>query len=188
MNQQDHNKSSKNESQQDIDRAKKSMIIFIVVIIFMIILAVLALFLLPEKEENQNTTVTTPQQSEVTNDLSNETSQPSKSIPLIEEIELVSVGVYEGSGTATRTVEGEYVHTVTAKIGEPVEGDFYEGWLVGPSIISTGKLTEEFPGEWSLTYTSDKDLFEYTSVVITEETEANGLDNKPEDHVLEGSF
>ena len=89
---------------------------------------------------------------------------------------------------ATRTVEGEYVHTVTANLGDPAPGDFYEGWVVGPSVVSTGALEEEEDGVWTLVYTSTEDLSEHDRVVITEETSANGLDGIPEDHVLEGSF
>jgi hypothetical protein len=42
--------------------------------------------------------------------------------------------------------------------------------------------------QYYLEYFNETDQSVYDLVVITEETIANGLDNKPEAHVLEGSF
>lgn len=121
-----------------------------------------------------------------------ETSQPAEDVVAsadVEEITLEAVNDYVATGTATRSFgEGGFSHEVIMQTGPPAEGKFYEGWIVGPSIISTGELTEEEDGVWSLTYTSDEDLLSHSRVVITEETSANGLDGVPEDHVLEGSF
>lgn len=131
---------------------------------------------------------------EVVGELSTEaeTSQPAPeaSAPKNQETTtLKAVGNYKGSATATRsTVDGVFMHEVTAKLDDPAEGKFYEGWLAGPSVVSTGKMTKEADGEWSLVFRSEKDMSKHTQVVITEETEADGLDNKPEAHVLEGSF
>ena len=121
-----------------------------------------------------------------------ETSQPAEQAPIqdIQEIALLGVEGNTGSGTATRTISGEYVHTVIANVEDPAPGKFFEGWIVVNSsdFISTGELVKESEGEWSLTFTSGEDLSSYTNVVITEETSANGFDNIPEDHILEGSF
>lgn len=131
---------------------------------------------------------------EVVGDLSTEvnTSQPAPeaSAPKNQETTtLKAVGNYKGSATATRsTVDGIFMHEVTAKLDDPAEGKFYEGWLAGPSVVSTGKMTKEADGTWSLIFRSNKDLSKHNQVVITEETEANGLDNNPEAHVLEGRF
>ena len=74
---------------------------------------------------------------------------------------------------------------------DPAAGKFYEGWLVKktPSLtfISTGKLAEE-NGVWKLNFISPTNYMEYGQVVVTEESAANGLDNKPEAHVFEGDF
>lgn len=106
---------------------------------------------------------------------------------------LAAVGPYKGSGTATRSFNGTtFTHTVTASIGDPAAGKFYEGWLVmktagGPKFFSTGKLTKK-GATYTLTYTAAQNYPDHNDVVITEETLSQGLDGKPEAHVLEGSF
>lgn len=117
-----------------------------------------------------------------------ETSMTNDEAQPTEEITLEAVGDYTGSGTATRTTSGTYLHTVMAELGDPAEGDFYEGWIVGPSVVSTGELEKEGEGMWSLVFESEEDYSQHNRVVITEETLANGLDGIPEDHVLEGEF
>lgn len=162
-----------------------------VTIVLMLVILLLAVGLIWLNYNNEDDSVNAPIQPYSTNQIS-ETSEPSENTEQqeIEEIPLTSVGNYSGDGTATRTITGEYIHTVTANIGNPAEGKFYEGWIVGgpDEFISTGKLTQETEGVWTLVFTSPSDKSAYTQVVITEETEANGLDNNPEDHVLEGSF
>ena len=105
--------------------------------------------------------------------------------------QLRAVGEYTGSGTATRKWDGTtFLHTVSAAIGAPAEGKFYEGWLVRPEpfeFVSTGRLEATDDG-YGLTFVMERDFREHVNVVITEETEANGLDGIPEAHVLEGSF
>ena len=105
------------------------------------------------------------------------------------EVEIKSVGDYNGSALSTRSfLDGKFKHMVKAKISDPAEGKFYEGWLVkGTSFFSTGKLIKS--GEfYRLGFESDDDSRDYKSIVITEETESDGLDGKPETHVLEGEF
>jgi hypothetical protein len=110
-----------------------------------------------------------------------------------ETTSLAAVGSYSGSGTATRSFDGsKFSHTVVATIDDPATGKFYEGWLVmpsatGPKFFSTGKL-ELKDGSYRLTFIANQNYPDHTNVVITEETLANGLDNIPEAHVLEGSF
>ena len=107
----------------------------------------------------------------------------------LEEINLQPVNDYSGKATATRTInEQPFVHKVFADLDDPAEGKFYEGWLVGPSIVSTGELSKNSDGIYIIEFSSDEDLSEHDDVVITEETLADGLDGKPEAHVLEGSF
>lgn len=114
----------------------------------------------------------------------------SENVSNVETIKLQAVGDYEGDGVATRSFEnGRFKHSVEANIGEPAKGKFYEGWIVkSGGIVSTGKLAKASDRKYTLNFTSDKDMLEYNKVVITEETEASGLDNNPEAHVLEGSF
>ncbi|MDX1765468.1 MAG: hypothetical protein R3313_00790 [Candidatus Saccharimonadales bacterium] len=139
--------------------------------------------------ENTEANVATQTETTVEQETNNETSTPVDEAPTaLETAALKAVGSYTGSGTATRTIEGAYVHEVIAELGNPSPGDFYEGWLVGPSVVSIGKLTTKGFGQWRLFFTTEKDLSQHDRIVITEETLANGLDGIPEDHVLEGSF
>lgn len=110
----------------------------------------------------------------------------------VDTVTIKAVGDYSGSGVATRIfANGVFTHTVSAKITDPVSGKFYEGWLVNmsltPKFFSTGKLKKE-NGEYKLTFTDNKYYTKYNDIVITEETEVNGLDGVPESHVLEGTF
>lgn len=118
---------------------------------------------------------------------------PVAQAPTVETAELAAVGVYKGSGTATRSFDGAtFAHTVTATLGDPATGKFYEGWLVvktgsGPKFFSTGKLAKQ-GAKYTLSYTATQNYPDHSDAVITEETLNQGLDDKPEAHVLEGSF
>jgi len=158
----------------------------IIIVVLVLVGGALAWYFIPQDDKNNESTADV----QVSEQLPLNT-EPADGIetPAIEEVELKSVNNYEGSGIATRTISGKYTHNVTANIGAPAAGKFYEGWIVGSEgFISTGKLTQEVEGVWSLAYTSNDNLLAYNQVVITEETESNGLDNKPETHVLEGEF
>lgn len=122
----------------------------------------------------------------------NAVEDESESEAEVEVASLEAVGNYEGSGEATRVFEnGKFTHTVGAALGEPAVGKFYEGWLVDKTpeltFFSTGRLSKDGRG-YTLEFTADTNYEEYNEVVVTEETEANGLDGVPEDHVLEGAF
>jgi len=118
-------------------------------------------------------------------------AQPTAAV--VETATLAAVGTYTGSGTATRSFDGAtFRHAVTAQLGDPAVGKFYEGWLVmpaagGPQFFSTGRLDQQGSG-YALSYTASQNYPDHTMAVITEETIANGLDGVPEAHVLEGSF
>lgn len=114
-------------------------------------------------------------------------------IPEQEEVSLDAVDARGGTATATRIFSGgQMTHTVHATVGDPQEGKFYEGWLVQKpplKFYSTGKMAEREEGVYELTYIRPDDAeARYNEVVITEETLADGLDNKPEAHIFEGSF
>jgi len=112
----------------------------------------------------------------------------------IEIVDLPSVNERLGTAVATRVQNDTYVHTVTAEVSDPLDGKFYEGWLVVKGanprdFFSTGAMEKNEDGKWTLRYESDReDLDKYTFVVITEETLADGLDNNPETHIFEGLF
>jgi hypothetical protein len=138
-------------------------------------------------DEGQPTVTTTPEATSAA-----DTAKEEKPEATIESTKLEAVGGYTGSGTATRSFDGSiFTHTVAADIGDPAQGKFYEGWLVDKSptlkFFSTGKMVKE-GGKYTLKFTAKQDYPDYPDVVITEETEANGLDGVPEAHVLEGSF
>lgn len=120
------------------------------------------------------------------------TPLPQKKEAIVETATLSAVGNYKGDGIATRSFDGKtFTHTVQASLVDPEKGKFYEGWIVDKTptlrFFSTGKLTKEGE-EYVLTFTAPQNYPEYNDVVITEETEALGLDGNPEAHVLEGSF
>ncbi|EKE19882.1 MAG: rhodanese-like protein [uncultured bacterium] len=105
------------------------------------------------------------------------------------EVEIKAVGKYAGNALASRSfLDGKFTHKVVAKIADPAPSKFYEGWLVkGTSFFSTGKMMKE-GDTYILNFNEAKDSRDYKKIVITEETEAQGLDGKPEAHVLEGEF
>ena len=107
-----------------------------------------------------------------------------------EEITLTAVGARGGDAQAARILkDGVFTHFVTVNNVDPAAGKFFEGWLTTESdFISTGKMTKDEAGMWRLQYTSNDDRLMYNRVVVTEETESMGLDNKPETHIFEGAF
>jgi hypothetical protein len=121
-----------------------------------------------------------------------ESSEPEQpELVYMDSSELEAVNDYTGTATATREYNGtEFSHGLTAQTNPPAEGKFYEGWLTGgpDGFISTGKLELNDQDEWVLVFLSEMDMKDYDGIVVTEETEANGLDNIPEAHVFEGSF
>lgn len=123
---------------------------------------------------------------------SSEATSSATTMTGVETIQLKTVGNYTGKGTATRMFKNaKFTHTVTTTLGNPATEKFYEGWLVNmsktPPFFSTGKL-ENIDGTYELKYEANVDYSDYTMVVITEESEENGLDGVPEAHVLEGLF
>lgn len=105
------------------------------------------------------------------------------------EVSLKAVAPYTGSALAERSyLNGQFNHIVVADLQEPATGKFYEGWLVdGKNFFSTGKM-QKLGGKFQINYSSKDDRRNYKQIVITEETELQGLDNNPEAHVLEGKF
>ncbi|MCA9371204.1 MAG: anti-sigma factor [Candidatus Peregrinibacteria bacterium] len=84
--------------------------------------------------------------------------------------------------------DGRYLHTISLNIEPAPDGYFYEGWLVkGPSVISTGHLTNPFADvRHNLRFESDTDYTGYLTVVVT--LEPDDGNPAPADHVAEGKL
>ena len=106
----------------------------------------------------------------------------------LERANLSDVSGGDGTGIATRSYEdGSFEHSVIAGLPDPEAGTFYEGWLVREEpfdVVYTGKLRIA-KGGYILDYNSGADLSDHEQVIVTQETVD---DQKPEQHVLEGSF
>ena len=133
------------------------------------------------------------QQPEIAQDSAEHDTGEGSTDPRQQEAELSPVGGYLGSGVATRLYASPvFVHTVMAQLPTLDTDSFYEGWLVkpspdGPQFFSTGRL-QNTASAFVLLYQGEQDYSDYSKVVITKETAANGLDGIPEEHVLEGDF
>jgi len=108
------------------------------------------------------------------------------------EIFLDPVGLYNGTAIANRSYRsGQFIHRVEIETSDPATDKFFEGWLVKDTpeltFFSTGQM-QKITGKYVLEYQSTTDQSEYNQVVITEETETNGLDGIPETHIFEGEF
>jgi uncharacterized protein YxeA len=166
----------------------KNILIIVGVLLIAIVVGGFVWYLNTREQTTKQPAVTTSPQATSGAD----TAKEEKPEVIVESVKLEAVGGYTGGGTATRSFDGSiFTHTVTADIGDPAQGKFYEGWLVDKSptlkFFSTGKMVKE-GNKYTLKFTAKKDHPDYPDVVITEETEANGLDGNPETHVLEGSF
>jgi len=153
--------------------------------VLIVITAAAALFLSQNKTGGQES-----QSSSQESDGLQPSAQPKQTV---ETTELTAVGGYAGTGTANRDYNGKtFVHLVVAQLPNPADGKFYEGWLVQKeptlTFISTGKLEKEGGDDFVLLFTSETDYSNYHDVVVTEETESLGLDDRVETHVLEGTF
>jgi len=143
-----------------------------------------------KKEEGKVGEEDKVQVEEVTRDLSR---QLGVTVPEdVERITLSDVSGGSATGLATRKYEsGVYEHTVLAALPDPLQGTFYEGWLVrgkegdgNYSVVSTGKMRISKSG-YLLDFSSSKDLTDHPQVLVTLETRDDG---KPEKHMLEGNF
>ena len=108
---------------------------------------------------------------------------------IVQNITLTGVNGFEGSGSASRYFENEFVLNIEAELMEPPAGMYYEGWIEKKDgdLISVGKL-EKSGNVYMLEYNNRENMNEYTEVIISEETEENSEDNKIETKVLQGAF
>lgn len=152
--------------------------------IFIALLLVIGGIIIFKTNSSQTSTTNTPSTSK------NTEANSSENIIEKTTIDLVATSDFEGSsGTATREFDGtNFNHSIKATLPDPPAGKFYEGWLVnGDNFFSTGPLTK-IGDTWELNFTAQLNYPDHVMVVVTEETQANGYDNIPETHVLEGDF
>lgn len=162
------------------------IILAVVVVIIGIIWAVMASQEVAKDDKQVNTNpVVTPVPTASPNMVTTpiETAEPK-----VETATLLNVKDQDVSGEATRKfMDSIFTHTVTATLPDLAEGKFYEGWLVtkdSADFFSTGKMQKD-GGDYKLSYESNQNYADYSQVVITvEEID----DQKPEEHILEGSF
>ena len=101
---------------------------------------------------------------------------------------LIDVTSSTSSGLAKSNFENnEYnFYATLANLREPINGDYYEGWLVRKDpfgFVSTGKI-EKIGGEYINLYKSNMDLSDYNLYVVT--MEENDGNSSPAKHILEG--
>ena len=115
-----------------------------------------------------------------------------RSLEATELATLESVRDVEESGVASRLfLDDTYQLEVIVLSPPPALGTFYEVWLVNSDgFMSVGELVpdNDEEGIYALSYSSSKNLNNYSKVVVTQETSANSFDNIPELHTVEGEF
>lgn len=135
------------------------------------------------QEKNNNNNKTEENNASTQNDEFNqELAEP-------EKIDLSNLSELEASGIANRVyTEKKFIHTITAILPTPAPDQYYEGWLHNSlkanDFFSTGKLRQE-DGRFFLEYDSDRNLSEYTKVVVTLQKNS---DQVPEKNILSGEF
>ncbi len=112
-----------------------------------------------------------------------------KTATKVDQTQLASADNDQLSGLAKHWEEGGiFKFRTLATLPAPARGYYYEAWLVGDTTISAGKLNPDRPGVWVGDYHSSESLYNYTKVLITQESAANGADGLPEKTMLEGDF
>lgn len=161
-------------------------------IIVLVAIAGFVLFLRGGRKAEESS-VGEPAKEEVEEVVSGLSEQMGVTIPEdVERVALRDVTGGSASGLATRKFdETGFSHTLLAALPDPASGSFYEGWMVRGkegdedfSVIRSGRLRSS-KGGFLLEFSTDRDLTDHPTVVVTEERVDDG---KPEDHLLEGSF
>ena len=167
---------------------------FIPLIVILMLIALGGVFLLMSQDSEESTDSAANSQQQVSVNDPAESEDGSSSVGDIagepKSADLLSVRDSDENGFA-EVVTGDEgtMLTVSANLDPLPEGKFYEGWLVGGGrVISTGKLVEAEGGSFYQEYRSEENLSAQNNYVLTEETLADGLDGKPEAHVIEGMF
>ena len=105
----------------------------------------------------------------------------------IESATFQNVGDVGGSASASRKYgDGSYSLTVSANLPGP-KGNPYQVWIVGDGeVVLAGKMNGS-GNSWSLVFNDkDKNFSKMNEIWITREI--TEIDNKPEKHILEGTF
>ncbi len=105
----------------------------------------------------------------------------------IENATFKNVSEQSGSATASRKYgDGSFSLSVDAKLPDP-KGDKYQVWIMGGSQIKLAGTMDGSGGSWSLVFNDkDKNYSKMNEIWITREI--TSIDEKPEKHILEGSF
>jgi len=102
---------------------------------------------------------------------------------------LKAVDGSDSKGAAYKLFEEKKLnHVVLADLPDLKKGISYEGWLVQPKplkFFSTGVMQKSKDGKWILEFKADEKYTDYFRVVITKE---KIIDEKPENHIIEGDF
>ena len=98
-------------------------------------------------------------------------------------------------GSATRTYENDiFSLTLSASLTEPKEDNHYEAWIIRLTpfkITDIGQVSKSESGTYDLQYTESNtgaDYEEFSTIVITEESDSETAETPNEIHVLEGTF
>jgi hypothetical protein len=105
----------------------------------------------------------------------------------VEKVELKDVANIKATALATRKWESNrFTATVMADLPDPAPTDgFYQAWIQkDDTVVSLGRMRLA-KGGWIVEYQGSTNYSDYKNVLITQEKFA---DNKPETHLLEGSF
>lgn len=163
-------------------------------IIIILILVVAGFFIFTNLNKPENSDTTTVDTS-TTEPLSETQKRQMRTVTEEANLEDVTTGPILGFDTkqeATGNVEvslldGEYTVVATLNdLPELTDGFFYEGWLVGDSVVSTGEAVLQEDGSYINTYTTNNDLTSFTRYVLT--LEPRDDDPAPADHVLDGTI
>lgn len=105
----------------------------------------------------------------------------------IESATFQNVSDVSGTASASRKYgDGSFSMTVKATLPDP-KGNPYQVWIVGDGEVTLAGTMNGAGGSWGLVFNDrDKNFSKMDKVWITREI--TSIDNKPEKHILEGSF
>lgn len=101
---------------------------------------------------------------------------PGRVLSVVQEDVLLNLVTGEQEGTARRERRENGVWYVFTSVRLPVaeEGSLYHGWLHNETSRDVRYMGEFFPvqdGQWSITYTTQEDVQQFTGVLVSRETQ-----------------
>lgn len=110
----------------------------------------------------------------------------------VKVIKLTAVSGRSGEALASKGFSsGVFSVNISASLGDPEPGMFYEAWLTGDTAsnkyFSLGKL-QKVEDKYNLTFTDTKDYPEHKEIIVSMEPNSTGLDAQIETRILGGSF